>query len=75
MPETRRKGYIKDYSGSTMMQCKIHKGIDYENISNTMKMQRDFIVNKIHEIINQKVYSALDFSGTRAIHDYDFNEI
>ena len=33
MPETRWKGYIKDYSGSTMMQCKIHKGIDYENES------------------------------------------
>lgn len=52
MPETRWKGFIKDYSGSTMMQCKIHKGIDYENISNTIKMQRDFVVNKIHEIIN-----------------------
>ena len=38
MPEARWKGFIKDYSGSTMMQCKIHKGIDYENISNTIKM-------------------------------------
>lgn len=75
MPETRWKGFIKDYSGSTMMQCKIHKGIDYENISNTIKRQRDFVVNKIHDIINQNVYSALDFSGIRAVHDYDFNEI
>ena len=75
MPETRWKGFIKDYSGSTMMQCKIHKGIDYQNISMTIKMQRDFVVNKIHEIINQKVYPALDFSGSRAVHDYDFNEI
>jgi histone acetyltransferase len=75
MPETRWKGYIKDYSGSTMMQCKIHKGIDYENISNTIKMQRDFIVNKIHEIINKRVYPALDFAEKNADKEYDFNEI
>lgn len=76
MPETRWKGYIKDYSGSTMMQCKIHKGIDYENISNTIKMQRDFIVQKIHQIINKKIYAQLDFVGPEfAGKDYDFNEI
>lgn len=59
-----------------MMQCKIHKGIDYENISNTIKMQRDFIVQKIHQIINKKVYPQLQFAGPEfAGKDYDFNEI
>ena len=48
MPETRWKGYIKDYSGSTMMQCKIYRGLDYFNISSTIKNQRDFVINKIH---------------------------
>lgn len=29
MSYERWRGYIKEYSGSTMMQCKIHKNIDY----------------------------------------------
>jgi histone acetyltransferase len=41
MPEPRWKGYIKDYSGSTMMQCLIHKDIDYVNLSDTLKAQKD----------------------------------
>jgi histone acetyltransferase len=74
MPESRWKGYIKDYSGSTMMQCKIHKGIDYENISSTIKKQREFVINKIHQIMNKRIYDALDFSK-KGGNDYDFNEI
>ena len=76
MPETRWKGYIKDYSGSTMMQCKIHKGIDYAEISNTIKLQRKFVIDKIHEIMNKRIYSALDFS-TKVNQDFsfDFTEI
>ena len=74
MAESRFKGYIKDYSGSTMMQCKIHTGIDYENISSTIKMQRDSVIAKIHEIMNQKIYKALDFSR-RGANDFEFNEI
>ena len=62
MPETRWKGYIKDYSGSTMMQCKIHKGIDYAEISNTIKDQRKFVIDKIHEMMNKRIYPALDYS-------------
>ncbi len=61
MPEARWKGYIKDYSGSTMMQCKIHKNIDYENISSIIKQQRDFIIQKILATVNKQVYEALDF--------------
>ena len=71
MPETRWKGYIKDYSGSTMMQCKIHKGTDYQNISNTIKAQRDFVVQKIHEIMAKNVYDPLIARGR----DIDFTQI
>ena len=74
MPETRWKGYIKDYSGSTMMQCKIHKGIDYKNISCIIKQQRDFVIDKIHEIMNRKIYEALDFNK-KGEQDYEFSEI
>ena len=29
MPETRWKGYIKDYNGSTMMQCAVHRAVTH----------------------------------------------
>lgn len=32
MPDSRWRGFIKEYSGSTMMQCKIHEKINYEDI-------------------------------------------
>ena len=32
MPETRWKGYIKDYNGSTMMQCIVQLGIRHETL-------------------------------------------
>ena len=63
MPESRWKGYIKDYSGSTMMQCKIHKTIDYQDISQTIKSQREFVIAQIKQVMNRQVYSALQWKG------------
>jgi len=37
-------------------------------------MQRDFVISKIHEIMNKKVYKALDFS-TRGGKDFEFHEV
>lgn len=37
-------------------------------------MQRDFVINKIHEIMNCKVHNALDFTKKGA-QDFEFNEI
>lgn len=74
MPEQRWKGFIKDYSGSTMMQCKIHKIIEYENISQIIKMQREFVITKIHWVMNKQIYNALDFSK-KGREDFQFHEI
>jgi histone acetyltransferase len=57
-----------------MMQCKIHKGIDYENISSIIKQQRNFIINQIHRVINQKIYPPLDFQANGG-KDFDFQDI
>jgi len=74
MPEARWKGYIKDYSGSTMMQCKIHKNIDYVKISSTIKQQRDFIIEQIHRIMNKQIYNELDFVQ-KGEENFEFNEV
>lgn len=41
MPPERWKGYIKDYDGGTFMECSIHPSIDYCNISNVIKEQKN----------------------------------
>jgi histone acetyltransferase len=51
MQEARWKGYIKDYNGSTMMQCYINENIDYGNISNTIKTQKEIIIEKINAVM------------------------
>lgn len=37
MPESRWKGYIKDYNGSTMMQCSIDRHIKHETLYQDIK--------------------------------------
>jgi histone acetyltransferase len=54
MPQSRWKGYIKDYNGSTLMQCKIMRDVDFVNISEILKQQRDAIIAKIHSVISLK---------------------
>lgn len=61
MPEGRWKGYIKDYNGSTMMQCQIVKDVDYSNISQILQLQKEAIINKINSIINKRIYPGLKF--------------
>lgn len=39
MNETRWKGYIKDYNGSTMMQCKIDREITHETVYQDIRKQ------------------------------------
>lgn len=72
MPEAQWKGYIKDYNGSTMMQCKIVRDIDYVNISETLKKQRDAIIAKIFQMSNIRIYPGLRFDEGR---EYSFDEI
>ena len=43
MPKERWVGYIKDYDGGTLMECYIHPGIDYTNISGIIANQRAYI--------------------------------
>ncbi|TNV79552.1 hypothetical protein FGO68_gene3569 [Halteria grandinella] len=73
MPQGRWKGYIKDYNGSTMMQCQIVRDVDYVNISEILKQQRDAIIAKIKSVINLKVQPGLVFEGRKG--PYEFDEI
>ena len=46
----RWKGYIKDYEGGTLMECFVHPTIDYSRVSEIIKKQKEFVINKIKEL-------------------------
>ena len=62
MPEPRWKGFIKDYSGSTMMQCMINKDIDYVNLSDTLKIQKDVKLWRYYYFIGYNRENQIDYS-------------
>lgn len=72
IPEEQYKGYIKHYDGGTIMDCYINKKIDFKNISQIMRKQKEFIMNIIASVAHKKVYKGLDFSK-KAI--YEFKDI
>jgi histone acetyltransferase len=72
IPEEKYKGYIKHYDGGTIMDCYINKKIDFQNISNIMKKQKELIMTIIANIAHRKIYKGLDFSKKQT---YDFKDI
>lgn len=60
MPQTRWRGFIKDYDGGTLMECRINHKVDYKNIPAMIKAQRETVFKKIHSISNSHaVYPGL----------------
>mmetsp|Transcript_16918 Transcript_16918/g.18883 ORF Transcript_16918/g.18883 Transcript_16918/m.18883 type:complete len:204 (+) Transcript_16918:94-705(+) len=72
IPEEQYKGYIKHYDGGTIMDCYINKYIDFKNISQIMKKQKEFIMNIIANASHKKIYKGLDFSQKSS---FEFEEI
>ena len=62
LPESRWKGYIKDYNGSTMMQCVVQREIRHETIYGDIRMQRDAIIEQILQVIELKRRKGLTLS-------------
>lgn len=47
MDPRRWKGYIKEYEGGTLMQCTIHRNVQYNDVAKMLRAQRDFILRSI----------------------------
>ncbi|XP_071724564.1 histone acetyltransferase GCN5 [Rutidosis leptorrhynchoides] len=55
-------GYIKDYDGGILMECKIDPKLPYTDLSTMIRRQRQAIDEKIRELSNcQIVYAGIDF--------------
>lgn len=56
MPGSRWKGYIKDYSVSTHMECYINQDIDFIRISQILKEQKKLLQDTIRINMNTTKY-------------------
>ena len=54
MPKEKYKEYIKDYDGGTLMEAEIDDKINYSDISDTLKKQKDWIVKNSQKFLNFK---------------------
>lgn len=67
MPESRWKGYIKDYNGSTMMQCSIDRHITHETLYQDIKRQNEvsalLTLQHILQMIIKQHYCLLQWPG------------
>jgi len=55
MSRERWKGYIKDYNGATMMECRIDRSVDYLSTRRAAAKQRELILQKTLTLSNAHV--------------------
>ncbi|CAL1369783.1 unnamed protein product [Linum trigynum] len=67
LDKDRWQGYIKDYDGGILMECKINPKLPYTDLSTMIRRQRLAIDEKIRELSNcHIVYPGLDFQKKEA---------
>ncbi|CAM9949821.1 unnamed protein product, partial [Choristocarpus tenellus] len=60
MSKDRWVGYVKDYDGGTHMECYVHPSVPYMAQAEMLRVQRDFIVDRILEQVKcSTVYRGL----------------
>ncbi|OAY61605.1 hypothetical protein MANES_01G202300v8 [Manihot esculenta] len=67
LEKDRWQGYIKDYDGGILMECKIDPKLPYTDLSTMIHRQRQAIDEKIRELSNcHIVYTGIDFQKKEA---------
>lgn len=67
LEKDRWHGYIKDYDGGILMECKIDPKLPYTDLSTMIRRQRQAIDEKIRELSNcHIVYPGIDFQKKEA---------
>ncbi|CBI17923.3 unnamed protein product, partial [Vitis vinifera] len=62
LEKDRWQGYIKDYDGGILMECKIDPKLPYTDLSTMIRRQRQAIDEKIRQLSNcHIVYTGIDF--------------
>ncbi|XP_055807592.1 histone acetyltransferase GCN5 isoform X1 [Solanum dulcamara] len=67
LEKERWQGFIKDYDGGILMECKIDPKLPYTDLSTMIRRQRQAIDEKIRELSNcHIVYPGIDFQKKEA---------
>ncbi|KAM7496029.1 hypothetical protein LguiA_020443 [Lonicera macranthoides] len=67
LEKERWHGYIKDYDGGILMECRIDPKLPYTDLSTMIRRQRQAIDEKIRELSNcHIVYPGIDFQKKEA---------
>uniref|UniRef100_A0A0D9XJR0 histone acetyltransferase n=1 Tax=Leersia perrieri TaxID=77586 RepID=A0A0D9XJR0_9ORYZ len=67
LDKERWQGYIKDYDGGILMECRIDQKLPYVDLATMIRRQRQAIDEKIRELSNcHIVYSGIDFQKKEA---------
>ncbi|PKA58300.1 Histone acetyltransferase GCN5 [Apostasia shenzhenica] len=67
LEKDRWQGFIKDYDGGILMECKIDPKLPYTDLSTMIRRQRQAIDEKIRELSNcHIVYPGIDFQKKEA---------
>ncbi|KAA8526140.1 hypothetical protein F0562_007760 [Nyssa sinensis] len=67
LEKERWHGYIKDYDGGILMECKIDPKLPYTDLSTMIRRQRQAIDEKIRELSNcHIIYPGIDFQKKEA---------
>ncbi|XP_042428031.1 histone acetyltransferase GCN5-like isoform X2 [Zingiber officinale] len=67
LEKERWHGYIKDYDGGILMECKIDLKLPYTDLATMIRRQRQAIDEKIRELSNcHIVYQGIDFQKKEA---------
>ncbi|KAJ1687066.1 hypothetical protein LUZ63_018456 [Rhynchospora breviuscula] len=67
LDKNRWQGYIKDYDGGILMECKINLKLPYTDLATMIRRQRQAIDEKIRELSNcHIVYEGIDFQKKEA---------
>ncbi|KAJ7972723.1 histone acetyltransferase GCN5 [Quillaja saponaria] len=67
LEKDRWQGYIKDYDGGILMECKINPKLPYTDLSTMIRKQRKAIDDRIRELSNcHRVYEGINFHKNEA---------
>lgn len=60
MPSVLYKGYLKDYEGSTLMECLLHKEVDYKKVFYLVRERKKELNTMVEGMVNNhQVYEGL----------------
>jgi len=69
-------GFIKDYDGGTLMECRINQKVNYLDIPGMIKRQRETVYEKIRKISNShSVYPGLTFGEAHNRKKFNIEDI